>query len=140
MLRQFLQTCQAAFLGLVIQPKMVKASLLHNELFITSGLVKQRGLSVDMANYCDMLLAEVVDIYESIFANAISTKYWSKSKSVEEVISHLLTTELQIFRRLNDYSFKTLSASMIRRSLESAPPSAGPVIAKWCHENGIETE
>jgi hypothetical protein len=140
MLRQFLQSCQVTFLGLVAQPKMAKASLLHNELFIAAGLIQQRALSADMVNYCDMLLADVVDIYEGIFANSITQKYWSKSRPVEEVLNQLLKAELEIFRRLNDYSFKTLSSAMVRRAIESAPPSSAPVIAKWSTENGIEIE
>jgi hypothetical protein len=74
-----------------------------------------------MVTFCDILLAEVVDNYERIFANSIAVKYSSKSRSVDEVMNQLLKGELQVFRRLTEYSFKVLSAAMLQRAIETGP-------------------
>lgn len=140
MLRQFLQTCQLTFLNLVARPGLAKSALLHHELVLAAALIQQRGLSVDLVNFCDMLLAEVLDVYQGTFASVITSKYWSKTRGVEEVINQLLKKELQVLRRLNEYSFATISVAMIRRALESAPPAAIPVLTKWGEENEINMD
>jgi hypothetical protein len=140
MLRQFLQTCQALLLNLVSRPSLAKSALLHHELVISAGLIQSRSLSTDMVNFCDMLLAEVLDVYQCTFANAIASKYWSKTKAVDEVINQLLKQELQLFRRLDAYSFTMLATAMARRAVESAPPNAVPILTKWAQENEIHIE
>jgi hypothetical protein len=140
MLRQFLQTCQTLLLSLISRPGLAKSALLHHELVIAAGLIQSRSLSTDRVNFCDMLLAEVLDLYQSTFANAIASKYWSQTKVVDEVINQLLKKELQLFRRLDAYSFTTLATVMMRRAVESAPPNAVPVLTKWAQENEINLE
>jgi hypothetical protein len=140
MVRQFLQACQTVFIVLVSQPKMARAAILHNELCVASALIRDRQLSSEMLNHCDMLRAEVLDVYQGTFAGTITTKYWGKTRGVEEVVSQLLRGELQLFRRLNDYSFKMLSAAMVHRAIETAPPSAIPVLMKFAEDNGIDLE
>jgi hypothetical protein len=140
MLRQFLQTCQVTLLKLIARPGLTQSALLHHELVMAAGLIQQRGLSVDMVNFCDMLLAEILDIYQSTFANVITQKYWSKTRGVEEVITHLLLKELELFRQLDGYSFSILASAMMRRALESAPAAAISPLTKWGQENQINFE
>jgi hypothetical protein len=127
-------------IGLIARPALATSALLHHDLVIAGGLIQQRSLSVDMVNFCDMLLAEVLDIYQSTFATSITQKYWSKTRPVEDVINSLLKKELQIFRRLDSYSFTVLASAMVRRALESAPPAAVPVITKWAEDNEIRLD
>jgi hypothetical protein len=137
-LRQFLIRCQALTFDLIAHSSLSKTAYLHNELVMAARLIETHELSVDLANFCDILIGEALDVYQSAFTNVISTGFWGKTKSIEEVINALLKKELTYFRLLNPYSLEILSVSMLRRAMDQAPPVVIATLTEWGGENGIK--
>jgi hypothetical protein len=137
-LRQYLICCQGISIDLLSTQSLQKTANLHNELVLAARLIVTRELSADIANYCDILIGEVLDIYQGTFTQIISTGFWGKTRGVDEVINALLKKELAYLRLLNPYSLKILSTSMLRRSMDSAPPGVTATLTQWGTENGID--
>jgi hypothetical protein len=140
MMRQYLLACQAIQIGLMSHSTLAKCALLHHDLVVSAELIQKRQLSLNLANLCDMLLAEVVDIYQGIFITTISQNFWAENKTADDVVHHLFKKEFGLLRQLNAYSFKMLGSAMVKRAIETAAPAAVAGLAKWAEDNEIPME
>jgi len=137
LLRQFLLSCQKVLIHLFGHPSLTKASLMHSVLVSAAGLIVKRSLSVEMVNFCDMMLAEVLDMYQSNYSDLLDSKFWSKTRTGEDLINRFHKKETGRLRLLNDYTFRMFAPSLIRKAVESAPASSIGILSKWAADNNI---
>ena len=143
-IRKFLIECQHQFLALTAKPVLSKLAMLHNELFLASEFLRlhnnaNKGLK-NLLNFCDMLMAETYDLFNSEISRIVNKQFWEAEKTAEEVINELLKKEIEKIRMLNNESFERLSQCAIRRAMENAPAAAGPRIMAWAKDNEIPYE
>lgn len=137
LVRAFILACQKEMLRLITHPNLIKASLIHNELVNASEMIKKRSLSQEIVNMCDMMLADVLDLYHSSFSDAIETKFWAKTKTGDDLIEQFLKKEIERIRLLSPYTFKMISSVMMKKSIDSAPTSSVERLNQWAAENGL---
>jgi hypothetical protein len=135
--RKFLIHCHSQFLDLTAEPVLSRIALFHNELMFASLMLHHHPSRLALTNYADMLLAETYDLFNATFEKKVNEEYWEAEKSVDVVISELLTKEIEKLRLLCEQSMEPLSRCVIRRALEKAPPPAAQKITAWAKENGI---
>jgi hypothetical protein len=140
MMHQYLLACQAIQISLMFHSTLPRCAMLHHDLVLSAALIQKRQLSLNPANLCDMLLAEVLGIYQGIFITTIAQKFWAKNKTADDVIHHLFKKEFGLLRQLNPYSFKMLGSAMVKRAIETAAPAAVTGLAKWAEDNQIPME
>ena len=131
MMKQYLLSCQSLVHALHISPSMSKLSVLHHELYNAAQIIQKYDMDYHIRCACDMMLAETSDLYFSYFSDLLETRFWSKSKSTEDLTNSFLTREVERLRLLNDYTFNTLSSSIVRRTVDSAPSFAMNEVKKW---------
>lgn len=139
-IRKFLIDCHQHLLALTSKPVLSKMAMLHNELFLASEFLRLHNTSSSLMNYCDMLMAETYDLFNSEFSKTVNKQFWAAGKSAEEVINELLKKEIEKIRMLNNQSFEQLSQIAIKRSIENAPANAGQRITAWAKDNEIPFE
>ncbi|KAK8863681.1 hypothetical protein M9Y10_011370 [Tritrichomonas musculus] len=137
LIRAFLLACQREMLHILSHPSLTKSTLLHNELYLCAELIKKRSLSPEMVNFCDMLIADVLDLYHSTFSDIIDNRFWAKTKSGEDVIEQFLKKEVERLRLLSPYTFNMVGSVIIRKAVESAPPNSVEILKKWGTENNL---
>jgi hypothetical protein len=98
--RKFLLHCHGQFLELTSSPVLAKISQLHNELQLASEVLTQHKVPPVIISYCDMIVAETYDLYNSEFAKTVNRDYWDAGQGVEVVIDQLLTKEIEKIRLL----------------------------------------
>ena len=118
-------------------PSLTKSSLLHNELVNAAEMIKKRGLPKEMVNFCDMMLADVLDLYHTTFSDVIDNNFWAKTKTVDELINQFLKKEIERLRLLTPYTFEMIGAVIMRKSIDSAPASSVATLKKWGTENNV---
>ncbi|KAK8890557.1 hypothetical protein M9Y10_035334 [Tritrichomonas musculus] len=136
-IRKFLVECHFQMLKLTSNPSLTKMEMLHNELFLASEFLRLHKASSTLIDYCEMLLAETYDMFNSQFAKTVNEQYWNKGKSAEELINELLKKEIENIRILNSNSFLALSQCSIRRSIEKAGAQNASKITDWAKNNQI---
>ena len=129
--KQYLVTCQQHYFALVTAPSLTKLSLLHNELFHASEILHEHQFKLEFSDFCLMLMADIVDVYHSHFSDIIEQKFWSKSKTVEELIRVLLNRELERLRLLSNTTYKALASVALRKAIDSAPSSGVSKLIQW---------
>jgi hypothetical protein len=137
-IRKFLIDCHSQLLKLTSDPVVFKLAMLHNELFLASEFLRLH--QSPLVNYCDMLMAETYDLYNSTFSKTVNKQFWEAGRPVEDVINELLKKEIEQFRMLNNETFVLLSQCTIRRALDKAGTQAGQKIMLWAKENEIPIE
>ena len=138
--RKFLLECQKKFFELSSNPSLNMISILHNELFYASEVLRHHQPNPSLMNFCDMLMADTLDLYNSTIANKINTEYWDHEKTAEDVINDILKKEIELIRNLNRETFLKMSKCAILRALEKAPgPQAGK-IKQWATQNEINID
>ena len=140
LIRHFLLACQRVTIQLFQHPSLTKSAIMHNELVICARLIEKRNLSVDIRNFCDMLLAEVVDLYQGSYGELLETKFWSKTKGADDLIQQFLQKEVERLRTYNDYTFRQLGSAIMRKSIETAPSASVQTLIKWRKDNNIALE
>lgn len=138
--RPFLLACQRLTIQLFQHPSLTKSAILHNELVICANLLKKRQCSTDLINFCDMLLAEVLDLYQGSYGELLETKFWSKTKGADDLIQQFLTKEVERLRTYNDYTFQQLGSAIMRKSIETAPSASVQALIKWRKDNNVPLE
>ena len=136
-IRKFLIDCNSHLLELTSNPVLSKLAMLHNELFLASEFLRLHNTANTLVDYCDMLMAETYDLFNSQFAKIVNQDYWDKGKAAEELINELLKTEIEKIRTLNCQSFEALSQCAIRRSIEKAGQQSSQRIIQWAKNNEI---
>ena len=137
LIRSFLLACQKEMIYLMAHPSLTKSSLLHNELVNAAEMIKKRGLPKEMVNFCDMMLADVLDLYHTTFSDVIDNNFWAKTKTVDELINQFLKKEIERLRLLTPYTFEMIGAVIMRKSIDSAPASSVATLKKWGTENNV---
>ncbi|OHT11810.1 hypothetical protein TRFO_18593 [Tritrichomonas foetus] len=140
LIRAFLLSCQKEMLYIMAHPSLTRTSLLHNELVNAAEMIKKRELSAEMVNFCDMMLADALDLYHSSFSDVIDNNFWAKTKTVDELINQFLKKEIERLRLLSPYTFNQLGAVIMRKSIDSAPASSVGALKKWGTENNVPFE
>lgn len=140
LLRHFLLACQRVTLQLFQHPSLTKSAIMHNELVICARLIEKRALSTDIRNFCDMLLAEVIDLYQGSYGELLESKFWSKTKGADDLIHQFLQKEIERLRTYNDYTFRQLGGAIMRKSIETAPSASVQALIKWRNDNNIEVD
>lgn len=140
--RKFLIECQHQLIQLTSKPVLSKIAMLHNELFLAAEFMRlhKKEKQKPLLNFCDMLMAEVYDVFNSEFARVVNQQYWQAGKTAEEVINELLKKEIEKLRVFNNKSFEHLSQCAIRRALENSPAGAQQKILNWAKDNEITLE
>ncbi|OHT01871.1 hypothetical protein TRFO_31213 [Tritrichomonas foetus] len=136
-IRKFLIDCNSHMLELTSNPVLSKMAMLHNELFLASEFLRLHNASATLVNYCDMLMAETYDMFNSHFSKIVNEQFWDKGKAAEELINELLKKEIEKIRMLNNQSFEILSQCAIRRSVEKASAPNSQRIVSWAKDNEI---
>lgn len=136
-MRQFLITCQSHLIRLMPTPSLTKFSILHHELYLASEILHARQIRMELEDYCDMMMADTVDLYHNHFSDIVEQKFWSKTKTVEELIRVFLKKEFERLRILNPYTFKMITTVSMRKCIDSAPNSAVSTLIQWGRENSI---
>ena len=134
-IKQYLLKCQDVFFHLVNSPSLTKLSLLHNELFQASEIMHERQWKMEFSDFCLMLMADVVDVYHSHFSDIIEQKFWSKSKTVDDLIRVLLNREFERLRLLNPTTYKALASVALRKAIDTAPNSGVSKLIQWSRAN-----
>jgi hypothetical protein len=138
-IRKFLIHCHEQFLQLTSMGVLSKISHLHNELYLASEVLSHKARP-GLINYCDMLLAETYDLFNSEFAKRVNNDYWAQNKPVEAVIDELLTKEAEKIRVLCDKTIECLLQCIVKRSLDRAPQPAVQRIIQWAREQGVQLD
>ena len=138
--RKFLLECQDHFHKLTSDPCLTQLSVLHNELFYASEVLRHHKPDPSMMNFCDMLMAETLDLYNTTISKIINEKYYGAGKGAEELINELLKKEILTIRKLNRETFHLMSQCAIHRALEKAPQGQSAKIKAWAHENDITSD
>ncbi|OHT03316.1 hypothetical protein TRFO_29292 [Tritrichomonas foetus] len=136
----FLVTCQNHQVKLMANPSLTKFSILHHELFLASELIHIGKIKVEMADFCNMMLADIVDLYHNHFNDILEQKFWAKTKSVDDVIHHFLKKEFERMRTLNPYTYKNLTSVAMRKAIDSAPNSSVNKLIQWAQNNSINMD
>lgn len=136
-IRKFLLECHSQFLKLTSNPLVSKCAMLHNELFLASEFIRLHKTEKKLIEYCEMLLAEVYDLFNTTFSKIVNEQYWNKEKTAEDVINELLKNEISKIRILNNQSFLMLSNCALRRTLDKATAENAKKIQAWAKENQI---
>lgn len=137
LIRTFLVECNSQMLKLSSSPSLQKLEMLHNELFLTSEFLRLHKTETSSIEYCEMLMAETYDMFNSFFAKTVNEQFWNNGKTVDQLISELLSPEIEHIRMLNNNSFMALSKCVIRRSLDNAGSQNGEKIIEWAKKNEI---
>lgn len=140
MVRQYLVACQHQFHKLMASPSLTKLSLLHHELFQASELLHSRQIRIELSDLCFMMMADVVDVYHSHFSDIIEQKFWSKTKTVDDLIKQFLKKEFERLRMLNPTTYKALTTVGLRKAIDSAPNSSVNKLLTWATNNNIVME
>ena len=139
--RKFLIECQHQLIQLTSKPVLNKIAMLHNELSLAAEFMrlhkKKKEKQRPLLNFCDMLMAEAYDVFNSEFSRIVNQQYWGAGKTAEEVINDLLKKEIEKLRVFNNKSFECLSQCAIKRSIESSPAGAQQKILSWAKDNDI---
>ena len=138
--RKFLLEAQSKFFELTSNPSLTKLAVLHNELFYTSEVMRHHNPNPNLMNFCDMLMADTVDLYNSVIGQKINEEYWGAGKSVEELTNGLLKQEIVTLRSLSRETLSKLSSCVIQRALEKAPAAQAGKIKQWAVQNEIWNE
>ena len=138
--RKFLLECQSQFFDLTSNPSLTKLAVLHNELFYASEVMRHHNPNPEMMNFCDMLMADTLDLYNSVIGKKINDEFWGAGKSAEELTNDLLKKEIVTIRNLNRETFQKMSQCAINRALEKAPSAQAGKIKQWAVQNDIITD
>jgi len=134
--RKFLLEVHQQFLALTSKPVLSKIAKLHSELFLTSEVMPSTTPPA-LVQYCQMLMAEAYDLFNSVVTKTVSEDFWGKKKTVEEVINEFLKKEIEKIRIVNNHSFESLALCAIRRAVENAPGDGRQKIMTWAKDNSI---
>ena len=140
MLRHYLLAVQKVTLALFLHPSLTKCAIVHSDLAYAAQLIRKRGLSTEIVNFCDMQLAEVLDLYQGSYVELLENKFWSKTKTGSDLINQFLTKEIEKLRLLHAYTFHQLASALMRKSIEAAPGNSVSVLMKWRTDNNIPLE
>ena len=140
MVRKFLIECQNQFFKLTTEQSLTKIAVLHNELFYASEVMRQHKPEKSLMDFCDMLIAETLDLYNAVISKIINDKYWGQNKTAEDLINELLKKEIVTIRNLNRESFSLLAQCIMNRALEKAPANQAAQIKSWAAKNDISYE
>ena len=136
----FLVTCQNHQIKLMANPSLTKFSILHHELYLASELIHAGKLKVDLFDYCNMMMGDIVDLYHNHFNDILEQKFWAKTKTVEDVINLFLKKEFERMRSLNPYTYRNLTTVGMRKVIDSAPNSSLNRLMQWANANSIALE
>lgn len=141
MLKIFLVNCHSLQVHLMSHPSFTKFSMLHHELYLASVIIKtsQSG-AIELRNYCDMMMADTMDLYHSHFSDILEHQFWGRTKTVDDVIKNLLTKEFERLRLLNDYTYKTFASLAMKKAIDSAPNSMISKLVQWAKTSNIPFE
>lgn len=135
--RKFLLECQNQLFQQSSNPCLTKIAVLHNELFYAGEVLRHHKPDPKMMAFCDMLMAETLDLYNSEVSTKINRKYWGAGKTAEDLINELLKKEILTIRNLNRETFSRMSQCLIKRSLDKAPAAQASSIKTWASKNDI---
>lgn len=135
--RSFLIECQSQLMLLSSKPVLSKFEKLHHELFLTSEILHLHKVSDKLIDFCEMLMADTYDLFNSYFASIVKNQYWDQGKTATDLINELLKKEIGAIRLLNNQSFSVLSKCAITRSIENAGEANSNEIITWANQNEI---
>lgn len=138
--RKFLLECQQVFFEQTVNPTLTKLCYLHNELYITSDVIRTACHNQSLVQFCDMLLADTFDLFNSTISKTINEEFWGKEKTADDLINDLLKKQIETIRKASGFTVNVLSRSCILRSLENAPKEQVGKIKAWANDNGIQWE
>ncbi|KAH0791985.1 hypothetical protein GPJ56_004169 [Histomonas meleagridis] len=119
---------------------LTRLSVLHHQLYQILQILEANKLNTDLIDFCDMMLEEVADTYHSNVCDVIEQRFWSKTKSPEELIKCFLKKEVERLRLLNDKTYQILVSHMLRKAVDSAPHAGAEVIIRWMKKNGLQID
>ena len=140
LIRQFLLACHNQLLKLMIKASLTKLSLLHHELYMVSEIMHDNQIQTELSDFCDMMMAESVDVYHNTFSDIVEQKFWSKTKTVDDLINTFLTKEFEKIRTLNPYTYKQLTSVALHKSIDSAPNSSVNTLLNWIKEQNLSLD
>lgn len=120
-IHQYLLHCNELSIQLSQQPNLQKIAFFHHELKLTQQIIGKFEIDIQLKYFCDMIMAEVADLYIGNFVELVETKYWAKTKTVDDLLKSQLTKEIEKLRVLNDYSFNFLASGILRKCIDGAP-------------------
>jgi hypothetical protein len=135
--RKFLVHCHSQFLALTAEPALLRIAQFHNEFVFASVVLHHHQTRVALTNYADMLLAETYELFNATFEKKVNEEDWNANKSVDLVISELLTMVVEKLRLMCEQPSEVLSRCIVRRALEYAPQAAVAKIAAWAKDDRI---
>lgn len=136
-MRQFLIKCHDHLIKSMPSPSLTKLEILHHELYLASEMLHARQIRIELEDYCDMMMADTVDLYHNHFSEIVEQKFWSKTKTGDELIRMFLKKEFERLRILNPYTYKMITTVAMRKCIDSAPNSAVNTLIQWGRENSI---
>lgn len=136
----FLVTCHEKQVSLMSNPSLTKFSLLHHDLYLATELINDGKIKIEMDDFCNMMMADTVDLYHNHFSDILEQKFWAKTKTIDDVIKHFLTKEFERLRSLNPFTFQQLTTVAMQKTLDSAPNSGIGKLKAWAVENSINLD
>lgn len=136
----FLMTCQNIQVKLMSNPSLTKLSILHHELYMASELIHSGKIKIELLDFCNMMMADIVDMYHNHFSDILEQKFWNKNKKAEDVIKHFLTKEFERLANLDSYTYKQIVTVAMRKVLDSAQSSEVNKLISWAKSNSINLD
>ncbi|KAK8890422.1 hypothetical protein M9Y10_035198 [Tritrichomonas musculus] len=136
----FLMTCQNIQVKLMSNPSLTKLSILHHELYMASELIHSGKIKIELLDFCNMMMADIVDMYHNHFSDILEQKFWNKNKKAEDVIKHFLTKEFERLANLDSYTYKQIVTVAMRKVLDSAQSSEVSKLISWAKSNSINLD
>lgn len=136
----FLVTCQNIQIKLMSNPSLTRLSILHHELYLASELIHSGKIKIELADFCNMMMADIVDLYHNHFSDILEQKFWNKNKKADDVVKHFLTKEFERLRNLNSYTYKQIVIVAMRKVIDSAQSSEVNKLISWAKANSISLD
>lgn len=139
-IRKYLLACQEKFFELSTNPVLNKIALLHNDLFLASDLLNNAKYYQELKDFCDMLMADTLDLYNSAVSELIKQKYWASGRTADDVIKEVLIKELEVANSMNNTTCLQFTRCAIKRAIDGAPSHGVQKIKTWANENFIRVD
>ena len=121
-------------------PSLTRVSILHHELYLASELIHSGKIKIELADFCNMMMADIVDLYHNHFGDIWEQIFCNKNKKADDVIKHFLTKEFERLRNLNSYTYKQIVIVAMRKVIDSAQSSEVNKLISWAKANSISLD
>ena len=135
--RSLILTIHKYYLTQIVQSSLTRLSSLHHVVYLLLQVFRENHIPEATIDFCEMLLADIADIFSCHVYEVVDQKFWAKTKTADDVISQFLSKEVAKLRLLNEYTYTVLSQNSVRKAIENGPASAAHKIMQWAAENNI---